>query len=220
MSKAGKKSLLKSSATVKMEIVEAKDATGETTTATVSEKTFDAEFHPGRHLVVSLFNGKELIHIREYQSENGKEYPTKKGACLTPGRLRELWGRISDIDAVLQQLELKSTEDAIVGDGEPVYKEHLGGGLYVSINEKFCGVDLRRYWMPPAQNIRIQPTRSGIYLPISQWRALKAKLNELLATYPELWNVEMCRELHGDNQMDHYMCRECTPFGYDCIDCL
>jgi hypothetical protein len=182
-----------------------------------STKSFNASFGPGRRLVLSSFKGQLFIHIREYQETNGKEYPTKKGACFTPGRLRALRDRIVDIDEILCQLETNASYNVTVGGDEPLYKQHLGGGIFATINEKYRGVNLRRYWMPPAQNIVTVPTKNGIYLPTAQWAAFKLKLDELLATCPGLIDVTVCCNSHGDNQMEFFRCRECTPFGYDCV---
>ena len=82
-------------------------------------------FAPGRYLVYSQFKGQYQIHVREYAHKtmsNGMgqcEYPTKKGVCFTPGRLKMLRNRIEDIDEYLKE---KSKES------EP-YNTHLGAGI-------------------------------------------------------------------------------------------
>src|SRR6266516_7749102 len=61
------------------------------------KEVFDVSFWPGRRLVLSNFKGRILVHIREYLDMGDKEYPTKKGVCLTPGRLSSLRRRIEEI---------------------------------------------------------------------------------------------------------------------------
>ena len=98
-------------------------------------------------------------------------------------------------------------------EGGELYKEHLGGGIYVSIDEKYHGVSLRRHWMPPGQD-KIVQTKQGIYLPAAQWVALKQTLNELLAAFPGLNDAVPCIYSHEGNQMGLVECKECMPFGW------
>ena len=181
---------------------------------------FREEFAPGRFLVYTRFNGREFIHIREFAIKDGREYATKKGVCLTPGRLRALRERVTLIDDILAQLETNTAYIIPVKRGDPLFKEHLGGTIFATVSENYLGVNLRRYFQPPAQNIQTLPTKNGIYLPLAQWVSLKAKLNQLITEYPELNSAEECHTTHGGNQMDYFGCRECTPFGYDEVDCL
>jgi hypothetical protein len=215
------KHMLKARTPTKMEASETGSLTVEALPSTASTmEGYDAEFWPGRRLVLSRFNGQLLVHIREYKTVEDKIYPTKKGACFTSSRLRALRERIEFIDAILSQLEVNESYNVTVGGGgdDPLFKEHLGGGIYVTIHEKYRGVNLRRYWMPPAQNISIVPTKNGIFIPALQWGKLKVKLDELLAAYPELMDAPICNDTHGGNQMEFFECRECTPFGYSCTN--
>ena len=162
-------------------------------------------FSPGRYLVYSRFNDQDQIHIREYgvmTMTNGMgqcEYPTKKGVCFTPGRLKVLRNKLDEIDENLKNHSETSTP----------YKAHLGAGIYASI-EKFNGVDLRRHWIPEGHP-SIVPTKRGIYLPAFQWRMFKEKLNELLNMFPSIAAAEEC---FHQNQMELIDCRECLPFGW------
>jgi hypothetical protein len=124
------------------------------------------------------------------------EYPTKKGVCFTPARLKVLRNKIEEID---EHLKNQSAP----------YKSHLGAGIYAS-SDKFNGVDLRRHWIPEGQPEMV-PTKRGIYLPTIQWTSLKEKLTELLSTYPEL---SLAQECFHDNQLELIDCRECLPFGW------
>ncbi len=142
-------------------------------------------FAPKRYLVFSHFDNTEQIHIREYEMKemrNGMgqcEYPTKKGVCFTPTRLRVLRNLVDEIDENLVRRQRGETVD---------YKKHVGTGIYATVGE-YIGVDLRRYWIPEGQP-SIAPTKRGIFLPPVQWNMLKEKLNELLAAHPNLAEAE------------------------------
>ena len=172
---------------------------------------FEVSFHPGRRLVFSSFNGQDLIHIREYMRMGEREYPTKKGVCFTPGRLRVLRGKIGEIDEALRQQEVNTSYNVSL-EGRSLYRTHLGAGIYASISEQFKGVSLRRYWVPEGQQA-VVPTKNGIFIPASQWPVLKVKINELLAAHPELSDAVECINSH-DNQFGLLDCRECMPFGW------
>jgi hypothetical protein len=168
---------------------------------------FDGTFADRRRLVLTTYKGQTYIHVREYVNEDGREYPSKKGVCFTPSRLQKLCHKIEEIDEQLRQRN--ATASYKVDQGEIIFKTHLGAGIYASVGSKFNGVDLRRFWAPPGQ-FTIVPTKNGIFLPVSQWSALKKKLDELLTVHPELTRTELC--LH-QNQMDVFQCHECMPFG-------
>lgn len=179
-----------------------------------ASSTYDATFWSGRHLVLSNYNGRVLIHVREYMSIDGREYPTKKGACFTPLRLVKLRAMTSDIDEALNRQRVNVSYIPPVMVGAPLYKEHIGGGTYVSVSEQYNGVDFRRYWKPEDAQEPV-PTKSGIYLPVAQWKALKSQLNELYAAHSELLIAEDC---FHQNQMGQVGCCECDPFGYKLFD--
>jgi len=172
---------------------------------------FDVEFWPGRRLSLSRFNGRVFIHVRGYSLHNDRAYPTKKGASFTPGRLSVLRGKISEIDEALRQQEVNACYNVVVGDG-PLYKAHIGAGIFATVGGDYHGVNLRRHWVPEGKREDV-PTKNGIYLPTAQWSALKLKLAELLASHPELRGVTECINTH-DNQLEMIECRECMPFGW------
>ena len=169
-------------------------------------------FWPGKRLTLSFFNGRVLIHIREYVSMNGRHYPTKKSASFTPGRLSMLRSNIDDIDEALRQQEINASfMPPVTVEGGSLFKAHLGAGVYASVSGQYNGVSLRRHWKPVGME-EIVPTKNGIYLPAPQWSALKLKLDELLAAHPELHVAIACIYTH-ENQMGMYDCYECMPFS-------
>ena len=165
---------------------------------------FSTQFAPGRFLVYSRFNKQDLVHIREYAVIGDRAYPTKKGVCFTPGRLRALLNVIEEIDEHRKQQNAK----VFYKVQQITYKTYIGAGIYATVDDKFDGVDLRRYWLPEGK-VETVPTKAGIYLPSTQWEALKEKLQELMIVRPELTLAEGC--LH-QNQMS-MDCRECSPFA-------
>src|SRR6267154_6863142 len=84
------------------------------TTTQLSTVYLNEEFSPGRYLVYSSFNGQDWIHIREYVTMGEKSYPTKKGACFTPGRFKSLANRFYEVDEQLKQVNANG-----------LYKAHL-----------------------------------------------------------------------------------------------
>ena len=167
---------------------------------------FDELFHPGRRLSLSKFKSQLYIHIREYYKLNDVEKPGKKGIALTVNRLKHLWSNIEEVDDALQQLKMGTP---CSGEDGTVYKQHLGGGIYLSINQQYPGVDIRKFWRP-SNCLSIAPSKTGIFIPISQWASLKDKLKDLYGKYPKLDFVETC--LH-QNQLAFLDCSECCPFN-------
>src|SRR6267154_3047320 len=149
-------------------------------TITSIGETFDVEFSSGKRLAYSQSKEQILICIREYS------------LCFTPGRLRALRNRIGAIDEALNQRNAAEN-----------YKDHLGAGIYVSVDNN--GVDLRRHWYSE-ERCEIVPAKNGIFLSALEWTSFKLKLNELLTTHPELVDAEECFHI---GTMD---CRECMPF--------
>ena len=178
-------------------------------TKTVSKATgdvlFSSQFVPGKFLTYCHYNEQDLVHVREYATLGDQSYPTKKGVCFTPGRLRVLLDSSEEIDEQLKQQNANEPYKV----QQSSYKKHLGAGVYVAVDNKFDGVDLRRYWMPEGKSEAI-PTKNGIYLPSAQWTALKEKLADLMISKPELSIAESC---FHQNQLGMLDCHECDPFG-------
>src|ERR1700743_1356388 len=84
---------------------------------------FSTQFAPGRFLVYSRFNKQDLVHIREYAVIGDRAYPTKKGVCFTPGRLRALLNVIEDIDEHGKQQKAKVSNKV----QQTTYKTHIAG---------------------------------------------------------------------------------------------
>jgi len=189
---------------------EVKIVSEETQAMSITTPHFNVKFAPRRFLVYSRFNDRDWIHIREYNTMGGKSYPSKKGVCFTPARLSSLREKIEVIDKMLTQQEVNASYGIEVEEGF-LYRAHLGANIYATVHNKFGGVDLRRHWRPEGP-LSFCPTKNGIYLPASQWVALKGKLDQLLAAHTELLDVPECINSHV-NETEMLECRECFPPG-------
>ena len=153
---------------------------------------FDGTFAPGRRLVYSCINDQVLIHIYEYTVMGDHEILTMGGLCLTPGGLRVLRNKIGEIDELLWRQHIsKVLEMRKIELGHVAYRAHLGAGVYVSVDNNFNGVDLRRHLVPDGQ-LTLVPTKEGISMPTPQWNSFKQKLNDLLSVHPELLDANEC----------------------------
>jgi hypothetical protein len=169
-------------------------------------------FAPQRYVVYTRFRDAVLVHIREFAAKTSgssaagvSEYPTKKGVCLTPGRLFMLRSKLNEIDEHLKLQNIPNSQPP------PAYRCHIGNGIYISTGgQGFNCVDIRRYWVPEGQ-ATIAPTRRGICLSPHYWNLMKEKLHELLVIHPELDAALPC--IH-DAQEEMMQCRECMPFGW------
>ena len=163
----------------------------------------EESFYENRRLVVTEYNEKLFIHIREYAENNGRRYPTRKGISLNMQRLNVLVECLDDIDEALSRQR--------VNDATVLYKMHLGGGVYVRVNEKFNGVDFRRFWKPNGLEKPELPTKNGIFIPTHQWIELRRCIEDLMSANPQIKNVEAC---FHQNQMGMLECPECSPWGW------
>ena len=87
-------------------------------------------------------------------------------------------GMIEEIDASVQQASY----------GKPTaYSKHIGATWYVSVDEKFPTVDVRRWYLQ-----------------------LEEVINKLNEQMPAPFAVSPCWH---DSQIDEMLCNECTPFS-------
>ena len=181
-----------------------------TTRPSAVKKEFHATFALGMHLVYSRFNDQTLIHMIECAVTGDPIRMMKTGLYFTPSRLRALTNKIKQIDEMLRQRStIRIPKIYRVNREDVVYKAHVGTGVYVSVDKKFNGVDLRRHYVPDGQ-ISVVPTKEGIYMLTSQWNSFKQSLNDLLYAHPELINAEEC---FHEISLDVIDCKECLPFG-------
>ncbi len=160
---------------------------------------YSMDFASGRFVVYSRFQDQLLVHIRDYVIMGTCIYPSKDGVCFRVYQLIDLVNKFAEIDE-----QLKRQNDSTS------YEEHLGEGLYVTIDSKYGGVVLCNYNDPDGQ-LRIVPVKNEISIPSSQWASLKEKLNELISGCLERCAVKGCSHPNNIRMMD---CQECFPFGW------
>ena len=154
-----------------------------------------------RFVTVNEFEGQVYVHLREYQMDNvtKKLYPTVKGCALTPSRFANLLLSATDIDENVAKLRKP--------DGQEFkYTSHLGGGIFCSITSGYQCVNFRSYY---GIGNRLMPTRKGISLRLSEWDAVKSKLDEIKQVSPQLSDARPC-----DFDIDHNedQCADCSAF--------
>ena len=159
-----------------------------------------------RYLVYSQFKGADRVHIREYKRKNGFLLASKVGICMTPKRFAALRFHLPQIDESVKQQQRE-------GAAEHDLKLHIGGPLYVTVQQGFPCVNFRKYFFPTGE-IEAKPSKFGIALRHSEWEALKARVEELIAMNPELGQVEMCSNgLDHFNQEGYFSCTECNFYA-------
>ena len=98
--------------------------------------------------------------------------------------------------------------------GESVgYKQHIGGGYYVSMTSGFYCVDIRKFFIPYGET-DVKPTRRGIALRLWEWEDMKKIIDAINNAYPTLGTALPC--YLGDdhlNQLGALQCTECYPFS-------
>ena len=108
---------------------------------TAESKIFKGQIADNFFLSTSQHKDVEYVHIRRYEkTEDGqKSFPSKKGASFPPGRWIAFFDLITDIDDYIRRHK----------EGQSVYyHHHIGGGVYVTINDKYRHVDIRRFFYP------------------------------------------------------------------------
>ena len=150
-------------------------------------------------IVLSLDLGyNRQIHVHENNEEFIKDLDNKKCAFFTPPRWKRFVGLIDDIKEQVQ----------LVRSGKMLnYTEHIGGTWYVSVNDKFPTVDIRR-WYEDSSGM-VKPTRVGIALTHPNWDKLLTAIVKVENEIPAMLAISPCWH---DSQVDEMFCDECSPF--------
>lgn len=137
-----------------------------------------------------------IVVIRDITNGKSVEIPA--------GRWTSFILHTTEIDEAVKQLREKKNVH---------YKEHFGGGYYVSVTTDVWCVDIRRFYS--SADSEIKPTKDGIGLRLREWTELQENvIPQLMIAVPDLLAALPC--FCGD---DHYgpsanlQCLECTPFG-------
>jgi hypothetical protein len=152
-----------------------------------------------RHLVVNKRDGDLFITIAEEGADNKTvTFPSKRWAQLVI--------LFNQIEEALHQL---------IARQYVLFKQHIGGGCYVSITTGFQCIDLRYFYFNHITG-EPKPTKKGIALQISEWYMLKDLIPQINKNHPTLASAQPCylQEDHL-NQEGALSCTECFPFQYE-----
>ena len=159
------------------------------------------------YVTAKVYNDKLQLHIRHYHRIDSQLYPTKKGVTLSPSRWLVLEDRQTELTQFFDEFysEKKSEEDE--------KNIHLGGGIYVTTNDKYPVVNIRHWWKPEDAT-KPCPTKKGVILNKNKWTQLKNTMAVMRDFVPELNDIGIgCIEDHA-NQMGMLQCPDCNPFDY------
>lgn len=156
-------------------------------------------------VVVTKFEGEVYLHIRKYEEQGDKKFPTKTGTCLTPLRWKTFVDFLPEMENCVNMYDHDETVE---------YKRHLGGNWYVSINKGYPCVDIRKFWLPE-QEERVVATRKGIALGFKEFRLLSKLVEEINQNIPEMVDIVPChRRDDHQNQLGALRCPECNPNAF------
>ena len=88
-------------------------------------------------VVAKTWKEQLLIHIRKYDTEKGRTFPTVRGVTLQMRQWNDLKDNTREIDEAVTTLKRGK---------EVKLSCHLGANLHVSVERPFAGVDVRQWW--------------------------------------------------------------------------
>ena len=147
-------------------------------------------FGCNRRLILKNVDDEYFITIEEFE---------KTSLTMPAKRWKALFDLEKEIDENVHLLK----------NGRDVnFKEHFGGGFYVSVSTGYLCVDLRRHFHHPEKGIH--PTKDGVALRLQEWARLKEIAQMIRA---EIANVALCMDGNDHyNQLGFLTCYECSPF--------
>jgi Transcriptional Coactivator p15 (PC4) len=167
------------------------------------------EYHLGDNVYLSAkyHNGVKVVHVRKYDVNGEKRYPTKTGICLSHIRFSSLMWQLDEIDEAYKYVSGMENEWLTV---------HIGGPLYASVSSGFKCVNFKYFFR--ASNNKILPSKQGITLTIPIWENLMKFAAELRDNDHDLKSAPRCTERADHmNQLTFLNCLECNPF-FDPVD--
>jgi len=118
---------------------------------------------------VCEFQGEILVHLRQYERENDKLFPTKKGIALKVKEWRLLKTNMPKVNKELKKFKKDSKFESTL-------KVDLGSrniALTVSDFKGSIKVHIRKYFI---YEDKLLPTKTGIALTPSEWDVLKKEI--------------------------------------------
>ena len=91
------------------------------------------------------------------------------------------------------------------------YRQHIGYRYFVSVNEGFMCVNIRKYFLPYGmQPGKQKPTKHEIALRLDEWSELLNIVPMVHQMFPSLMNATACSHL---SQLSFMTCMSCNPFN-------
>jgi hypothetical protein len=136
-------------------------------------------------VTAKTFKGDEevCIHIEKNYLEGPKGLcpTTKCGVKLSLGQWKLLERNMDRIDETLSEIR----------EGKDInFSLHLGANVYVKMNPKFVGVNIRHWWWCKGTN-SLNPTRKGVFLVPLEWDILTECSKDIEQAIPELEYAKM-----------------------------
>ena len=147
-----------------------------------------------------------FVHVREYETDpsTNKLYPSKRGVSFIPSTFSNFVMNLDEIDRNVRELN---------SDKSFEFRVHLGKGVFCTVTSGYYFINLRRYFL---LNEKLQPTKNGICLKISEWNCLKGFIEDIKKTTPFLSGAAPCFYLTDhSNQEGVSNCNICFPFGIE-----
>ena len=96
-----------------------------------------------------------------------------------------------------------------------MYRSHVGGGWFITVQTGYFIVNLRRYWLAPGA-LTETPTKTGICLRFDEWNELKKAAMFMYKDRVDLKNEEPCNVTFDHKNLLCFLdCKECSPFKED-----
>ena len=142
-----------------------------------------------KRLIVNLYDDKIYVHIRLYETENGRTFPTKTGVAMTVPVFVALLANIEEIQIAVKALKSNDPNFNCL-------RLHLGDGIHCKIEKAYNCVDFRHYFIPEGKTT-YAPTRRGIALNFREWAAFNEALDDIKKLIPNLPDCEFLARIYG-----------------------
>ena len=121
------------------------------------------------------------------------------------------WCRWAQFRQSIEEINSK-VQALTLNQDEVKYRNHIGGGFYVSVTSGFPCVDIRKFFLPP-QETEVRATRKGVAILLREWAEMKTVVNSINNKYVALGTALPCyfNEDHK-SQLSALQCHDCYPF--------
>ena len=138
---------------------------------TMNDQLFKQSIGNNIFLVAKYINNELFIHIRLFEVNNGKLYPTMYGISMD----NEMW---LTFQSRLQEIDDRLIVNKNCNHSDMNTRIHMGDNFYASLTSDFSTIHIRK-WFIPRNERNFQPSRQGITLTYGQWLNLKSARDSL-----------------------------------------